>query len=183
MSIEQYTACSCGSGKKFKWCCQAISPGIEHAWEQEHNKQHEMALRTIDQVVAENPNNPEAWGQKAHLLVVNQKIDAAEEALARAFALNPNYPFGLRLQAALRHAEGEFVGALLLARKAAELYDSEVHDALAELYLLIFDCEMRCNRPVAGRAALERVINMVPGEKEFRDNFEQIFGTMRAPQR
>ena len=176
MSIDQYAPCPCGSGKKFKWCCQAIYPGIERAWEQERAGQHELALSTIDQVVAEHGDNPEAWGQKAHLLATTGKGDAAEEALARAFALNPNYPFGLRLQAGMRHAEGEFMGALLLARKAAELYDPAANETLAELFLMIFDCEMRCNRPVAGRAALERVINMVPGEKEFRDNFEQIFG-------
>jgi tetratricopeptide (TPR) repeat protein len=176
MSIDQYAACPCGSGKKFKWCCQAIYPGIERAWDQERNGQHEMAMRTIDQVVAEHGNNPEAWGQKAHLLAVNGQTDLAEEALARAFALNPNYPFGLRLQAGMRHAEGEFMGALLLARKAAELYDPEAHDTLVELFLMIFDCEMRCNRPVAGRAALERVIHLMPAEQEFRDNFEQIFG-------
>ena len=176
MSIDQYAVCPCGSGKKFKWCCQLIYPGIERAWEQNSNGQQEMALRTIDQVVAEHSDNPEAWGQKAYLLVANGKPDAAEEALARAFALNPNYPFGIRLQAGMRHAEGEFMGALLLARKAAELYDPAVHETLVELFLMIFDCEMRCNRPVAGRAALERVINLVPGEQDFRDNFEQIFG-------
>ena len=49
MSIDQYAACPCGSGKKFKWCCQAIYPGIEQAWEQERNGQHETAMRTIDQ--------------------------------------------------------------------------------------------------------------------------------------
>ena len=76
MSIDQYAACPCGSGKKFKWCCQAIYPGIERAWEQDRNGQHEMAIRTIDQVVAEHADNPEAWGQKAHLLVANGKSDA-----------------------------------------------------------------------------------------------------------
>jgi tetratricopeptide (TPR) repeat protein len=176
MSIDQYAACPCGSGKKFKWCCQAIYPGIERAWEQERNGQHEMAMRTIDQVVAEHADNPEAWGQKAHLLAVNGQTEPAEEALARAFALNPNYPFGLRLQAGIRHGEGEFMGSLLLARRAAELYDPEAHDTLAELFLMIFDCEMRCNRPVAGRAALERVLHLVPAEEEFRENFEQVFG-------
>ena len=176
MSIDQYAACPCGSGKKFKWCCQAIYPGIERAWDQERNGQHETAMRTIDQVVAEHPTNPEAWGQKAHLLAVNGQTDPAEEALARAFALNPNYPFGLRLQAGMRHAEGEFMGALLLARKAAELYDPAANETLAELFLMIFDCEMRCNRPVAGRAAIERVTHLMPAEAEFRENFEQIFG-------
>src|SRR5436305_11430317 len=110
MALDPYASCPCGSGKKFKWCCQPISAGIQQAWEQESNGQHETALRIIDQVVQQNENNPEAWGQKAYLLYANEHPDQAEEALERAFALNPNYPFGLRLRARFRHNEGEYQG-------------------------------------------------------------------------
>ena len=47
---------------------------------------------------------------------------------------------------------GELSGALLLARKAAEAYAPEAKAYLAEVYTVIFECEMRRNRPVAARA-------------------------------
>src|SRR5438552_15114753 len=108
---DPYAYCTCGSGKKFKWCCQPISPGIEQALEQQRIGQHEAALRIIDSVTKDHATNPEAWGQKARLLYANGKAEAAEEALDKAFSLSPNYPFGLLLRAQMRHEEKEYKGA------------------------------------------------------------------------
>lgn len=176
MSLDPYASCPCGSGKKFKWCCQPIYSGIQHAWELENNEQHEAAARAMEQVIKEHGSNPEAWGQQALMLSAHGKPEEAEAALEKAFAINPNYPFGLSLQAKMRHAEGEFLGALLLARKAAEAYDPEARDALGEVQALIFDCEMRCNRPVAARAALARAVHLLPAEESLRQSLDSIFG-------
>src|SRR5271157_5070166 len=102
MVLGPYSPCPCGSGKQFKWCCGPIYAGIEHALEQESKGQHETALRLINDVVAAHPTNPEAWGQKARLLWLQQKPDEAEEALGKAFEINPNYPFGLLMRAQFR---------------------------------------------------------------------------------
>jgi tetratricopeptide (TPR) repeat protein len=110
------------------------------------------------------------------LLLSSNKPEQAEEALEKAFAINPNYPFGLLLRASIRHSEGEFRGALLLARRATEAYDAQAHDALSQAYSIIFDCEMRCARPVAAHAALEQLLHLQPGNQELRASFENIFG-------
>jgi tetratricopeptide (TPR) repeat protein len=174
--LDPYASCPCGSGKKFKWCCQSIWPGIEKALRQDEEGQHETALRLMDEVVAANEGNPEAWGQKAALLYRNGRLEEAEAALQKAFAINPNYPFGLLLRGQFRYQEGEIPGALLLFRKAADAYDPEAHDLLAQVYFLIFDCELRLNRPVAARAALRIVVHYRPGQQELRDDFEGLFG-------
>ncbi len=173
---DPYSPCPCGSGKKFKWCCQPIYAGINRALEQDANGQHEAALHTIDEVVREHGGNPEAWGQKAKLLYANGKAEEAEEALQRAFALNPNYPYGLLLQALFRFHEGEFGGALLLARRAAEAYDPDAHDYLAQIYALVFECEMKMNRPVAARAALRLAVRYQPGDEDAAAGLEAVFG-------
>ena len=140
MTPDLYTPCPCGSGKKFKWCCQPVYADINRALEQDANGQEERALRLIDQVVHKHPGNPEAWGQKARLLYNHGKVDQAEEALAKAFEINPNYPFGLWLRAIFRFQEGETRGALLLARKAADAYDPDARDQLGQVYRMIFEC-------------------------------------------
>ncbi len=174
--LDPYASCPCGSGKKFKWCCQAIYPGVQRALELQSGGQHEQALEAIDQVVREHEGNPEVWGQKARLLYVNAKQPEAEQALERAFALNANYPFGLLLQATMRHEEGELRGAALLARRAAEAYDPQARDHLAQVYFLLFDCEWRVGRPVAARAALEQVLHLQPASEEARQTFDALFG-------
>jgi tetratricopeptide (TPR) repeat protein len=176
MTPQLYDPCSCGSGKKFKWCCQPIYAGIEHALEQEASGQHDTALRIIEQVVREHPGNPEVWGQKARLLYVNHKPEEAEEALQKAFEINPNYPFGLLLRAQFRFNEGEIQGALLLARRAADAYDPLARDQLSTVYELIFQCEERLHRPVAARAALRRILHYQPANEEVRHALETAFG-------
>ena len=75
-----------------------------------------------------------------------------------------------------RYQEGEVPGALLLFRKAADFYDPEAHDLIAQVYGFIADCEMRLNRPVAARAALRIVLRNQPADVEARQSFEGIFG-------
>jgi hypothetical protein len=176
MALDPYGPCPCGSGKKFKWCCQPIYAGINRALEQDANGQHEAALKTIDEVVRAHEGNPEAWGQKAKLLYANGKPEEAEEALQRAFALNANYPYGLLLRALFRFHEGEYPGCLLLARRAAEAYDPEAHDYLAQIYALAFECEMKMNRPVAAHVALRLAARYQPGDEEARAGVEALFG-------
>ena len=176
MAIDPYASCPCGSGKKFKWCCQPIYAGINRAFEQEAQGQHEVALRIMNEVTAEHGGNPEAWGQKAKLLYGQGKLEEAEAALEQAFALNRNYPYGLLLRAVFRFQEGELPGALLLARRAADAYDPEARDYLGEAYSLIYECEMKLNRPVAAGAALRIVHHCQPAAEAVRDVLQQTFG-------
>ena len=176
MAIDLYGPCPCGSGKKFKWCCQPIHVSIDKAFRQDADGQHEAALRVMDEVVREHPSNPEAWGRQAQLLYQNDKVEEAEAALEKAFSVNPQYPFGFLLRGMFRHNESEFTGALLLFRKAAEVYDPEAKDVLAQVYSLIADCELKMNRPVAARAALQIALHCQPANEQLLQNFEAAFG-------
>jgi tetratricopeptide (TPR) repeat protein len=174
--MDPYGPCPCGSGKKFKWCCQPIHTQIDKAFQQDADGQHETALRLMDEVTNEHAGNPEAWGRKAQLLYENNRVDDAEKALDKAFELNPNYPFGFYLRGSFRRAEGELPGALLLFRKAAERYDPEARQTLGQLHALVADCELKLNHPVAGRAALQMAVRFDPATENYRQGLEQIFG-------
>jgi tetratricopeptide (TPR) repeat protein len=180
MTLDPYAPCPCGSGKKFKWCCEPIYAGIGRAFDQEENGQHETALRIMDEVIAQHPGNPEAYGKKAELLYGHGKVEEADTVLEKAFAINPNYPFGLWLRAMVRYQEGELAGALLLARKAADAYDPQAHAYLARVYSLLFELEMQMNRPVAARAAMRQVLHYEPSDEELRKRFDEIFGEEAA---
>ncbi len=176
MALDPYAPCPCGSGKKFKWCCQPIHVEIDKAFHQDAEGQHESALRAMDRVVVEHPANPEAWGRKAQLLYQNDRVEEAENALQKSFEINPNYPFGHYLRAMFRYYEGEIPGALLLFRKAAELYDPQARDVLAQVYSMVGDCEFKLNNPVAARAAFRIALHLKPSDEELSKAFEQLFG-------
>lgn len=174
MALEAYSPCPCGSGKKFKWCCQPIHVEIDRALRQDEEGQHEAALRLMNEVVEKHPTNPEAFGRLAQLLYNNDRVEEAEAALDKAFAINPNYPFGYLLRGMFRAQEGEIPGALLLFRKAAEVYDPEARDILADVYARIGQYELQLNRPVAARAALKISLRF-RAQENLRDYFDELF--------
>jgi tetratricopeptide (TPR) repeat protein len=175
MALDLYSPCPCGSGKKFKWCCQPIHGQISRAFEQDADGQHDAALRTMDQIIAEHPDNPVVYGRQAQLLYANGRVDDAEAALDKAFGLNPNYAFGYFLRGTFRQHEGEIAGALLLFRKAAERYDTDAREILSEVFAAIAECELKLNRPVAGRAALKKS-QACHAREEIRQALDQLFG-------
>jgi tetratricopeptide (TPR) repeat protein len=174
--LDSYSPCPCGSGKKFKWCCQPIYDRINHAWEQEANGQHDAALASMQQITKEHESNPEVWGQYARLLRMHNRVDEAEQALEKAFAINPNYPYGLLLRAVFRSEEGEATGALILARRAVEAYDPNAHAFLADAYYLISQCEQQLQHPLAARAALKLAAHHAPEVEEFRTALDTLYG-------
>ncbi|MCE9531955.1 MAG: hypothetical protein K8T89_12650 [Planctomycetes bacterium] len=142
-----------------------------------------MALRTIQQLVTQQPGNAPALGYHAELLYMNGKAEEADDAIQKAFAINPDFPLGHWLRGMIRKDEGELVGALIEFRKAADLYDPKANDVLAEIHAAIFDIEMRMNRPVAARAALERAIHADPSAEPLRNAFGTLFSPeSRLPQ-
>jgi tetratricopeptide (TPR) repeat protein len=176
MPPSPYDTCPCGSGKKFKWCCQPYFERIEQALDLHHNGQHESALRTMESLANEHPNYPPVWGYFAQLLYMEGQVERAEEVLDKAFALQPNFPMGLLLKGIFRQSEGEIIGALLLFRKAADAYDPQAHSQLAQVYEMIARNEIVLNRVVAARAALERAAHLNPADQELREQFQGLFG-------
>src|SRR5439155_22103783 len=75
-----------------------------------------------------------------------------------------------------RQNEGEIQGALLLFRRAAELYHPEAHDYLGQIYSLIADSELRLNHHLATHAALKIALRYLPAAENLRQMYEELFG-------
>jgi len=176
MAPNPYDNCPCGSGKKFKWCCSAYWDKIEQGLAMYEQGQLENALRMMEMLIKENPKQPQCFGYYAHILFREGQIDKAEEVLAKAFELQPDFPMGYLLRGLFRQSEGEVIGALLLYRKAADAYPAEATDQLAQTYEMIARNELILNRPVASRAALELCVKNTPGDEEAVAQFNALFG-------
>src|SRR5262245_13352395 len=178
MSIDPYASCPCGSGKAFKFCCKdkPYFDEIQRAERLFDAGQHSAALDAFEKVSEKYPGIAAVWGYKAQFLYRAERAEEADEALQKAFALQPDFPFGHYLRGVIRQGEGELLGALIQFRKAAEVYDSKAHDILGQIHETIADLELRLNRPVAARAALERAKHFNPTNPDLRQVFEGLFG-------
>ncbi len=174
---DQYSLCLCGSGKKFKWCCQPIHEELEQFFGLREAQQFDAALAKVDSVIAQHPTLAEPLGQKAALLFENDRPEDAEKTLDEAFKINPDYAFGYFLRGNFRLYENEVAGALILFRKAAQLYHPDT-PILAQVYLSIFERELEVNHPVAARAALELALkNTTEGADDLRKGLRELFDT------
>lgn len=177
MAPNPYDTCPCGSGKKFKFCCEKYFDKIDRAMNLSQAGQHEAALRAMEALTQELPDYAPIWGYYAQLLYSEGQVEKADEAIEKGFALDKNFAMGYFLRGLFRQAEGEVIGALLLFRKAAEAYDPGATGQLAQTYDLISQLELQLSHPIACRAALERVTHYFPDVREARENLENLFGS------
>jgi tetratricopeptide (TPR) repeat protein len=99
MSVDPYAPCPCGSGKKVKFCCQAILPEMEKVERLLENNQPRMALQTLEKLLPDHPGN--AWIATAlgWALLADQKHAEAKAALAQFLRKNPDHPSANALHA------------------------------------------------------------------------------------
>ena len=64
-AIEPYAPCPCGSGQKFKWCCQGVEPIADRAQRLFEGNQIEAAFQALDEGLKKTPDNPWLLTRKA----------------------------------------------------------------------------------------------------------------------
>lgn len=174
MSIDPYSTCPCGSGKKYKWCCSSYFPKVEQAIDLERNGQHESALKVLKELTQQHGDKPAVWVFYAQFLSECEQIDAAEEALSEALNRDPHFAMAHYLRGMLRYDEGEIKGAVILFRKAAEAFPPEAKEILADLYPLIGRCELRLHRYLAAFWAYQQALLYLPPNSDVRAELETL---------
>jgi hypothetical protein len=108
MALDPYTPCPCGSGEKFKWCCQKVEAIAERAQRLTENTQGEMAIQALDEGLRQHPDNPLLSIRKAALLASKERF---KEALPIAQKLVARSPGNTGAQALLIRILAETEGA------------------------------------------------------------------------
>ena len=88
-SVDPYSPCPCGSGKKFKWCCQKVEAYAERAHRLEGNGQHDAALAVYDEGLSKVPSSPWLLLRKAVLLMGQERLDEAKACTAKVVQQEP----------------------------------------------------------------------------------------------
>jgi len=171
-----YALCTCGSGKKFRFCCQSISTTLEKAYSQARAGQLDSAVRTFDSAIAAQPDRLEIYLHKARLLDALKRRPEAEKALDLALATNANYASAHFLRAQWRMQEGEVPGAAILGRMAVDAYPADSKEQIALVYSFLADVESQMGHPIAARNALRMATRLDPANANYSSGFEELFG-------
>jgi tetratricopeptide (TPR) repeat protein len=99
MSIDVYAPCLCGSGKKLKFCCNAIVTEMIRIRKLQQNHQALQALQLLDDLEKKHPENTWILTTKATALVEDGRSVEAKQILNDLLESNPDHLLALALSA------------------------------------------------------------------------------------
>ncbi len=93
-SVDPYAPCPCGSGEKFKWCCQKVESYADRAQRMIDSGQIEASLKPLEEGLARYPDNAWLLMRKALVEAHLKRSDAARATLERLLKKNPGHAGG-----------------------------------------------------------------------------------------
>jgi tetratricopeptide (TPR) repeat protein len=88
---DPYAACPCGSGQKYKWCCQKIEPFAERAGRLMENGQVQAAIAALDEGLRKEPENALLLIRRAVYALQQGDVAAARGSLVRLVGKQPGH--------------------------------------------------------------------------------------------
>ncbi len=117
--VEPYAPCHCGSGQKYKWCCQSVEPFIERSQRLLDNGQYELAINPINEGLSKTPDNVSLLLRKALIQLHLNQVEQAGEALRHLLQKQPGHLGGSILMTRLAiDSEGRKRGSPSFSRRS-----------------------------------------------------------------
>src|SRR5215470_11133030 len=89
--VDPYSPCPCGSGQKFKWCCQKVEAYAERAQRMVDSGQFESSLKPLEEGLARFPDNAWLLTRKAIVEAHLKRFDDAKSTLHHLLRKNPGH--------------------------------------------------------------------------------------------
>src|SRR3954447_24328256 len=90
-AVDPYSQCPCGSGEKFKWCCQKVEAVADRAERLAQNGQLEAAIELLDEGLRKEKDNPWLLTRKAIYQLRHREPELAKTSLERVLARQPKH--------------------------------------------------------------------------------------------
>ena len=163
-AVDPYAPCPCGSGQKFKWCCQKVEEYADRAERLLDNGQVESALAALDQGLRKVPDNPWLLTRKALIQLQQGQAEPARGLLERVVAKQPAHlgAHSLLVRVVLE-AEGGLAGVAQL-QGAITAVPAEQRGALAPMFTLVGAFLAEAGDLPAGRKHLELALRLRPDD-------------------
>jgi tetratricopeptide (TPR) repeat protein len=112
MSVDKYSICPCGSGKKIKFCkCKDSVSELDQVGTMIEGGQIVPALDRLHKILEEHPDAAWALAVRGRLLLALREYDSLAENADRFIRLQPSNPLALTQRAAARLFHGDVEGA------------------------------------------------------------------------
>ncbi|HEY2882030.1 MAG TPA: hypothetical protein VGJ15_06340 [Pirellulales bacterium] len=166
MSIDPYSPCPGGTGKKVKFCCADLLPELDKVHRMLDGEQLAAALDYVRKLDEKYPNR--ACLQSIRISLEDTVGDpaAANTTLAALLKQQPENPIGLAEQALHTATAGDPLAAILHLQHAIEACGEEmparVYDAVGAVALVL----LSAGHPVPARAHLQLQVGLSQGRDQ-----------------
>lgn len=173
MPLAPYDPCPCGSGKKLKFCCQAIADEMDRALRLMEGNQPRVALQQLEALARKNPANTWIGTTRALILIEMGEATTARDILRALLEIHPEHEFSIVLLAAATfQAEGFDAGKKAVHRafqRSAKKFPSMVSGLAATMASVLFQRQ----RLMAAREHLGLALKLSPEDRR-QDLFVQL---------
>ena len=156
MSIDAYSLCPGGTGKKIKFCCGDFLPELQKIDRMFDGEQYLACLQHIDHLMAEEPgrDRPCLLATKCMLLRITDQREAARTTAAAFVVKYPDNQIALAEMAILA-AESNPRAALDLLQKAMRAADGELAPRTYQAMGLVAGSLLHAGFPLAANGLLQ----------------------------
>lgn len=124
--IDPYAPCPCGSGQKFKWCCQKMEAYADRAQRLLQSGQTQAALDAFDEGLRKEPANAWLLTRKALILVREGKPEEAKATLRQLLQRQPQHvAANALLVRSVLESEGPLAGIAELQRALTTVSEAD----------------------------------------------------------
>jgi tetratricopeptide (TPR) repeat protein len=156
-SVDPYSPCPCGSGQKFKWCCQKVESYAERAQRMVENGQFEAALKPLSEGLAKYADNPWLLTRKALIEIHLNQIEPAKASFRTLLKKDPGHLGATILMTRLvLESEGPRA-AVAQFQQGLSAIAPERRRELATLALFLGNVLCRSGLPIAGFKHLDLI--------------------------
>jgi tetratricopeptide (TPR) repeat protein len=142
MAINPYASCPCGSGKKFKFCCQDVLADLQRINGLSRN-QPEVALAQARQLAAKHPDRESVLRELVVNLLRFRLVDEALQACAQFLKAHPDNPVALLIYADISIQRAGFDASRRIVHRAFQVctrqFPKEIGEILARIGVEMLD--------------------------------------------
>ncbi len=179
MSIDPYSPCPCGSGKKLKFCCADLAGELEKISRMLEGDQPSACLEHIRGLLKKDPDRASLLGLQAMLENELEQFDLARATVDHLLKAHPENVNGLAERAiVLANSEGG-AAAVDCLQSAMERLDQYIPLRFHSALLVASQVLLEEGRLLAARAHLLAAASVSP--QEDRSATELLFGLYREP--
>ncbi len=170
MSIDIYSPCPCGSGKKFKFCCHVIADDMDRIVRLIEGNQPRVALQQLEILAKKHPTNAWVGTTRGMMLLDLNEVTTARDVLRSALEVHPDNELAIVLYAgAMIRAEG-FGPAKRAIHRAFQRSAKKLPGLVGDLATSLASANASLGKMMAAREHLALALRLAP-----EDRRQQLF--------